>query len=187
MIKKFKENKPKNIKKRNLNDTKSKKSKSDSGVMVNNDSDTSETHFLITLPFNTIDLTNALGKPIETGDSSRGDKHEYEWKIMVGSNVFSIYNWMNKHNKFPAFEDNEWHLAGKTHNKKKIQQLCKFITENKKSNSHMTNEDDEYKEKNKKMRTINKKEMIEEENDSQEELENNLEETIELDIDDIDF
>jgi hypothetical protein len=130
MIKNFKENKPKNIKKRKIV-SKIKKEK----IKVDYTIDTSETHFLVTLPFDTNELVNAFDTPQQTGND-QDDKHQYEWKIKVGSTVFSIYNWMNQHKKFHAFTDNEWHLAGKTHNKKKIEMLCKFITNKNNKTKH---------------------------------------------------
>jgi len=64
---------------------------------------------LRTLSESTQDLVNIFGNPIK---NSKKDDYEYEWKIMVGEKIFSIYNWLNYDNEFYEFQDNEWYLAG---------------------------------------------------------------------------
>jgi hypothetical protein len=182
MIKQFKENKPRKVTKRKVKDenTENKKQKkTKEQVKVDFDIDTSKTHYLVGLPYSTQQLINALGEPRKTGNVENSDKHEYEWKVKVGSNVFSIYNWMNTQKKFPLFEDNEWHLGGKTHNKKKIELLCNYIDEKKSTE----------KPKIIKKRTMDKKEMIklsEVNNEAAKETKESDEE-IQLNIDDIVF
>ena len=89
--------------------TKPKKNIEDVKVVVSESFDTNATWYLRTLSESTQDLVNIFGNPIK---NSKKDDYEYEWKIMVGEKIFSIYNWLNYDNEFYEFQDNEWYLAG---------------------------------------------------------------------------
>jgi len=89
--------------------TKPKKNIEDVKVVVSESFDTNGTWYLETLSESTQDLVGIFGNPIK---NSKKDDYEYEWKIMVGEKIFSIYNWLNYDNEFYEFQDNEWYLAG---------------------------------------------------------------------------
>ena len=103
------EKKKKTITKNEKTITKPKKNIEDVKVVVSESFDTNGTWYLETLSESTQDLVGIFGNPIK---NSKKDDYEYEWKIMVGEKIFSIYNWLNYDNEFYEFQDNEWYLAG---------------------------------------------------------------------------
>lgn len=100
MVKQFKDDKPK----------RSRTSSSVNKVSVDFDLDTSETSYLETLDFNAAELQSKLGAPKLTGKST--DKHRFEWKIKIGDNIYSIYDWKNQSGEFDEVSITKWHIAG---------------------------------------------------------------------------
>jgi hypothetical protein len=98
-----------NDQKKHKTESKNIKSKKNFDVVVNESFDTNDTWYLDTLSQSTEELVAIFGEPIKNDNP---DDYQYEWKIMVGGKVFSIYNWLNYYNEFYDFEDNEWYLAG---------------------------------------------------------------------------
>ncbi len=93
-------------------------------VVVSESFDTSGTWYLQTLSESTQDLVSIFGNPIK---NVKKDDYEYEWKIMVGEKIFSIYNWLNYDNEFYEFQDNEWYLAGIDEKSKEEKHLMNYI------------------------------------------------------------
>lgn len=84
--------------------------------------DTSETFYVDTLQLSTETLKEKLGEPIETGKEE--DEHSFEWKLMVGENVYSIYDWGEKD---IDMEDKTWHVACTVTDKKGLNALKKQL------------------------------------------------------------
>ena len=97
-------------------------------VVVSDEFDTSNTWYLRTLSQSTDDLLKIFGKPIEAIEKS---EYQYEWKIMVGDKLFSIYNWLNDDNEFYDYLENEWYLAGTEENTKEEKYLVKYLKQSK--------------------------------------------------------
>jgi hypothetical protein len=88
------------------------------------DVDTSETKWLETLDNSTNDIVAKLGLPHQT------DANHWEWKVKVGENVYSIYNWRREDGEFDEFIKSDWYVAGwdgKTA-KADIKALKKYLT-----------------------------------------------------------
>jgi hypothetical protein len=88
------------------------------------DFDTSETFNLDTLDCYTKDLINLFGQPMFFKDET---EFQYEWRLVVGDKVFSIYNWKNDTGCFDNFDDCEWYLGGTEENTKEQRFLKKYI------------------------------------------------------------
>jgi len=86
--------------------------------------DTSETFNLDTLDCYTKDLINLFGQPMFFKDET---EFQYEWRLVVGAKVFSIYNWKNDTGCFDNFDDCEWYLGGTEENTKEQLFLKKYI------------------------------------------------------------
>lgn len=121
MLKDFKDNKPK----RKRADTSTESSTQESSVIVDSTLDTTDTYYLETLEFDTNTLLKKLGKPVKNG----GEKNRFEWKVKVGDNVYTIYDWANKEGEFESFADTEWHIGGFKANKKDIKVIVAFLNE----------------------------------------------------------
>jgi hypothetical protein len=97
--------------------------------LVKEDFNTSDTFYIDTLPYWTKQLRRCFGIPTEYDN----EDFKYEWKIMVGSKIFSIYNWLNGENKFDDLEECEWYLAGNSINTSEQKFLMEFINTNSQS------------------------------------------------------
>jgi hypothetical protein len=106
--------------------------------LVKDDFNTSDTFYIDTLPYWTKQLRRCFGNPMEYDN----EDFKYEWKIMVGSKIFSIYNWLNDENKFDDLEEYEWYLAGNSINTSEQKFLMEFINN---INSHI-DENESYKQ-----------------------------------------
>jgi hypothetical protein len=122
MVKNFKENKPKIVKKDNKNVSlnKNKKIVNSLSVFVDKSLDTNNTYNIDTLEYFTDELINAFGKPNEIKD----EDSRYEWKLNVDGEIFSIYDWIENKEKF---EDKTWYLAGLNEDITKIKKIYDFI------------------------------------------------------------
>ena len=82
-------------------------------VIVKEDLNTDDICYIDTLEFSTKELEGVFGKPLKNG--KRGDKHQYEWKIIMITEqediIYSIYNWRYKNGKFDEYDENEWFLG----------------------------------------------------------------------------
>lgn len=82
-------------------------------VIVKEDLNTDDICYIDTLEFSTKELEGVFGKPLKNG--KRGDKHQYEWKILMITEkeeiIYSIYNWQYKNGKFDEYNENEWFLG----------------------------------------------------------------------------
>ncbi len=82
-------------------------------VIVKEDLNTDDICYIDTLEFSTKELEDVFGKPLKNG--KRGDKHQYEWKIIMITEqeeiIYSIYNWRYKNGKFDEYDENEWFLG----------------------------------------------------------------------------
>lgn len=148
IAKEFKENKPKTVRNKNIKAIKteensassdeepkkiirkrvassSKQSDIQEEIIVNNSIDTKDTYYLNTLDFTTQQLVGKLGEPIQSGEE--GDKHRFEWKLQVGENVYTIYDWVYEDGTFDDFEEAEWFLGGNVSNKKEQNKIIEFI------------------------------------------------------------
>jgi hypothetical protein len=121
ILKDFKDNKPK----RKRAET-STEGESDNTVVIDNNLDTSETYFLDTLDFDTNTLLKKFGKPVKNETA----KNRFEWKVKVGDNVYSIYDWVNDEGEFDPFADTWWHIGGVKNNKKDIKTITNFLKVN---------------------------------------------------------
>lgn len=175
--------------------------------LVKDDFNTSDTFYIDTLPYWTKQLRRCFGNPIKYDN----EDFKYEWKIMVGSKIFSIYNWLNDENKFDDLEECEWYLAGNSINTSEQKFLMEFINN---INSHIDenesykqDEDDEDEDKEEcslEENVEDKEECILEENVEVEDMLENVEvddresmidieldliddEDLEINIDDIEF
>jgi predicted transcriptional regulator len=130
IAKEFRETPKKEIKKESKKQTKKETSKKEtskketskketSSVIVDNTLNTLEAFFLRALPYWTEELVKCFGKPIYVVD----DEYEYEWKLMIGSKVFSIHNLINEDD----FEENEWYLAGFEKRSQEEKDLLSYI------------------------------------------------------------
>lgn len=135
MVKNFKENKPKIVKKinKNVSLNKDKKIVNSLSVFVDKSLDTNNTYNIDTLEYFTHELINAFGKPNEIKD----DDSKYEWKLNVDGEIFSIYDWIENKEKF---EDATWYLAGLKEDITKINKIYDFI-DSKNKNVDTTNID----------------------------------------------
>lgn len=120
LTKKQKTETPKKVEKENAKKSKKVEENGNFDVVVDKNFDTNDTEYFDTLSFTTQELVRCFGKPIFTPDE---EEYQYEWKLMVGSKLFSIYNWLNDDNKFDKFEECEWYLGGTDKNKQKQEQV----------------------------------------------------------------
>jgi len=81
-----------------------------SGIIINNNLNTSGTWWLDNLIYNTTHLVEAFGKPVFTGKEN--DKHRYEWKFTYKKHIYTIYDWKFKNKTFCDILDCEWFLGG---------------------------------------------------------------------------
>jgi hypothetical protein len=100
---------------KNKENTKTQKNKEnvEAFTIVVGDYDTSETFNLDTLDSYTERLTDLFGQPKFFKDEK---EFQYEWQVMVGEKIFSIYNWVNDDGKFFEFKDCEWYIGGTEEN-----------------------------------------------------------------------
>jgi hypothetical protein len=120
LAKEFKENKPK--RKRSDSAT---TSATEDVVLVDKNLDTSETYYLYTLDFTTEQLQAQMGKAVKTGNKDAS--HRWEWKIKIGDNVYSVYDWKNEAGEFDDYQEAEWHVAGNKSNAKDMKTLKRWI------------------------------------------------------------
>lgn len=185
-IEKTKKGKNKEVKEKVKRVTKKskKENNNDDNVIVNMKLDTTNTYYLDTLEFTTIELVNKLGEPNKTG--GKDDKHRYEWKLMINNNVYSIYDWC-KYGKFEEFENEKWYIGGTSDDKKNVDKLIEYIKNND-AKSEIKNTKQTKKSQNKEEKTKKQKKRQEEtveENQELSELEQ-LEKELGLQ-DDLDF
>lgn len=76
-------------------------------ILANDEIDTSDTGYLITLDVSEEKLVKAFGNPVY--NTVKGQDWSKEWKILINGHPYSIYDWKN---------GNDWHLAGEKKNKK---------------------------------------------------------------------
>jgi len=112
MVKEFKDTKPK---RKRTESTMSVGSINDVCV-VDSNLDSSGTYYLDTLDFTTEQLEMRMGKPVKTG--GKDDSFRWEWKVLIGENVYSIYDWKNEAGEFDDYQEAEWYMAGVTSNAK---------------------------------------------------------------------
>jgi hypothetical protein len=171
------------------------------------DYDTSETFNLDTLDCYTKDLINLFGQPMFFKDET---EFQYEWRLVVGTKVFSIYNWKNDTGCFDNLEDCEWYLGGTDENTKEQIFLKKYIKGSKIQKQQKKQEQDvqeqdqeqdvqeqEQEEQDVQEQEIQEQEIQEQEIQEQEvrELDDKIDieldfiddENLEINIDDIDF
>ena len=117
MVKEFKDTKPK---RKRTDSTASVKSTVDAAAhpvcVVDSKLDTSETYYLDTLDFTTEQLEMRMGKPVKAG--GKGDSFRWEWRVLIGDNVYSIYDWKNEAGEFDDYQETEWYMAGMKTNAK---------------------------------------------------------------------
>lgn len=94
-------------------------------IVIDNTIDSSKHFNIDTLPHSTQQLINAFGKPMKTG--TRDTKHEYEWKVRIGKNEYSIYNWVHSDGTFDDFDNNEWYIGGTKEVNIDMKQLFDYI------------------------------------------------------------
>ena len=155
-------------------------------MVVSDSFDTSDTWYINTLSQSTQDLVNALGEPIKNKNS---DDYQYEWKIMVGGKVFSIYNWLNYYNEFYSFEENEWYLGGTQEKSEQEEYLMNYISNQKPKQPSKENEIiKEQLIENEIEQDIDEDEIpVKESHDFDIELDLIEDDDLEINIDDIDF
>jgi hypothetical protein len=115
-----KEKKEKVVKEKKEELVKEKKEEEDD-IKLDMSLDTSDTFYLDTLGYSSLELTSVFGKPKQTG--KKDEEHVYEWKLEVNDNVYTIYDWENEEN----FENTKWHLGGINESKNNIKALYKYI------------------------------------------------------------
>lgn len=76
-------------------------------ILANDEIDTSDTGYLITLDVSEKELSKAFGNPVY--NTVKGQDWSKEWKILINGHPYSIYDWK---------EGNDWHLAGEKKNKR---------------------------------------------------------------------
>ena len=81
-------------------------------ILVNNDIDTSNTGYLITLDYSMEDMEKAFGNPVY--NTVVDEMWTKEWKILMNGHPYSIYDWKN---------GKDCHLAGDKKNKKDMDLL----------------------------------------------------------------
>lgn len=113
MVKEFKDTKPK---RKRTESTASVNSTDDGACVVDSKLDTSETYYLDTLDFTTEQLEMRMGKPVKAG--GKGDSFRWEWRVLIGDNVYSIYDWKNEAGEFDDYQETEWYMAGMKTNAK---------------------------------------------------------------------
>ncbi len=96
-------------------------------IVVDNSLDTADAYYLDTLEFDTNTLLKKFGKP----QKNDNEKNRFEWKLKVGDNVYSIYDWLNEDGEFDAFADATWHICGFSSNKKDIAAIIKHLKQQK--------------------------------------------------------
>jgi hypothetical protein len=120
-----KEQKQKNTKK----EQKQKNNKQEQTFKISvGDFDTSDTFNLDTLDCYTADLINLFGQPLFFKDET---EFQYEWRLVVDTRVFSIYNWKNDMGSFDSLDDCEWYLGGTEENTKEQFFLKNYIKQGK--------------------------------------------------------
>lgn len=95
-------------------------------VVLDNSIDTLGTYYLDTLVYSTDELISVFGQPEKTGTESC--KHRYEWKLKIGKNTYSIYDWLNEDKTHSTFEENEWYLGGDSENEINIKSFYQYMT-----------------------------------------------------------
>lgn len=101
---------------------KSSETETECNVRLDMSLDTSETYNVETLDFWTQELVKVFGEPKKTG--SEDDEHTWEWKLEVGGDIYSIYNW-NEYGE--SYEEATWYLGSTVENKKTIKVLNDYI------------------------------------------------------------
>lgn len=99
-----------------------------------------ESFYLDTLELTTAQLVAAFQQPTETGTET--SKHRFEWQLVVGENMYSIYDWKNEDGTFDDFENCTWHIAGlqKSKSAKDIANIVNYVS-NMQSDTPVTHED----------------------------------------------
>ena len=112
MVKEFKDTKPK----RKRTESTSSAGSTNDVCVVDSKLDTSGTYYLDTLDFTTEQLEMRMGKPVKTG--GKDASFRWEWKVSIGDNVYSIYDWKNEAGEFDDYQETEWYMAGGKSNAK---------------------------------------------------------------------
>ena len=160
-------------------------------VIVTPDIDTSETFNIDTLECYTDDLISLFGNPLKNG--GKDDDHRYEWKITVGKDIYTIYDWKNDENTFDDFKETTWYLGSTSEKNKTKKFLMEYIEKNTKSQEEESQE--ENIEEAEKVMEEAEKVMEEEESQGYQTQEESQEEESqeykhqneEIDLDDIEF
>lgn len=203
MVNNFKDNKTKFKVKNEKSKIKGKKEK----IYIDFDLDTSNTYNIDTLEYFTDDLVKVFGKPKKIKD----EDSKYEWKVNINGDIYSIYDWIENNEKF---NDITWYLAGLNEDKNNINDLYNYIDKKIKTNECETTEEkrqemtEEMTEETTQLNELCENESMdieekiktnaeeirelfgESDNDDNEETEVNLDtisETLELDIDNLEF
>jgi hypothetical protein len=114
-------------KRKRTESTETEMSKTDmTNFVVSESIDTSETFYVDTLELSTETLKEKLGEPMKTGQEE--DEHSFEWKLLVGENVYSIYDWREKEIEM---EDKTWHVGCTVMDKKGLNGLKKQLANKK--------------------------------------------------------
>ncbi len=119
MVNNFKQYKPKIVKEKKKRVQKEKSDKKES-IYIDFDVNTNESYNIDTLEYFTNELIKVFGKPKEIKDTDS----KYEWKLKVNDNTYSIYDWIENGENF---DEATWYLAGFDENKKDIDELYKYI------------------------------------------------------------
>lgn len=85
-------------------------------ILINDEIDTSDTGYLISLEVSEDKLVKAFGNPVY--NTVKDDSWSKEWKILINGHPYSIYDWKN---------GNDWHLAGEKKNKKDMTLLERHL------------------------------------------------------------
>jgi hypothetical protein len=109
-----------------------KKNEDKNKIKVSCDFETEDIVYLDTLKVKWDMLKEKFGEPIKTEryeneESSNDCNYRCEWKIKIGDNYYSIYDWVNKKGKFDSIEKCKWYISGKEYNENDINILTKYL------------------------------------------------------------
>ena len=85
-------------------------------ILINDEIDTSDTGYLISLDVSEDKLVKAFGNPVF--NTIKDDSWSKEWKILINGHPYSIYDWKSGQG---------WHLAGEKKNKKDMTLLERHL------------------------------------------------------------
>ncbi len=101
-------------------------------IEIDNTIDTSNTYYLDTLDLTTDALVKKLGAPIKNDNCK---KNQYEWRLRVNGNVYSVYDWVDDNTEWQELDNRVWHIGGEQEQGIDISAFVEYINTDKQNTS----------------------------------------------------